>query len=213
VRDEHRVLLPQDALPISYALQVGMYERQSGRRLSILPGQPAGQQGDAIYLQRVHVLPDQPLRLAAVPNRQTIRLGESIQLLGHRVETGALPEDRIQPGQAITVNLYWQASSPVPKDYTVFAHLLDAAGRVQTQHDGPPMGGRYPTSKWLPRQIIEDPTHLTLPPDLPPGNYRLAIGMYELTTGQRLPVTDRGVRVPNDAILLDPALQTTGLND
>jgi hypothetical protein len=212
VRDEHRVLLPQDALPIAYAIQVGLYERQSGRRLSILPGQGSGQQGDAIYLQQVHVQPDQPLRPAAIPNRHRVRLGQNIQLLGHSVEMDALPAGRIQPGQTITLNLFWQASAPVPKDYTVFVHLLDAAGGVQAQHDGPPMQGRYPTNNWRPGQIIEDATPLTLPSDLPPGDYRLAAGMYELTTGQRLPVTDQGVRLPNDAILLDPVLQIAALN-
>jgi hypothetical protein len=128
------------------------------------------------------------------------------------VETGALPAGRIQPGQTITLNLFWQASAPVPRDYTVFVHLLDAAGGVQAQHDGPPMQGRYPTNNWRPGQIIEDATPLTLPSDLPPGDYRLAVGMYELTTGQRLPVTDQGVRLPNDAILLDPVLQIAALN-
>jgi hypothetical protein len=31
---------------------------------------------------------------------------------------------------------------------------------------------------------------LTLPPDLQPGSYRLAIGLYDFNTGQRLTVED-----------------------
>lgn len=207
VRDEHRVLLPQDTLPIAYALQVGLYERDSGRRLSLLPGQGAGQQGDTIYLQQVHVLPARPLRPTAVPNPRTVHLGESIQLLGYGVDTGFLPEGRIRAGQAITVSLYWRASAPVDQSYTVFIHLLDAAGGVRAQRDGPPMDGRYPTYDWLPGQIIKDQSRLTVPLDLPPGEYRLVVGMYELPTEQRLPVTEQGTRVPNDAILLGPVLQ------
>ena len=207
VRDEHRLQLPQDMLPIAYSMQVGMYERQTGRRLAILPGQGEGQQGDAIHLQQVHVLPARPLRVAAVPNPHTYRLGERIELLGHRLEAGFLPESRIQPGQAITLTLYWRASAPVPTDYTVFVHLLDASGGVRAQHDGRPMQGRYPTTAWLPQRIIEDKVGLTAPPDLPPGEYRLAVGMYELASGQRLPVTDQGARLPQDAILLEPVLE------
>jgi hypothetical protein len=206
VRDEHRLQVPDEIPPIAYALRVGLYDRQTGRRLSIVPGQAEGQSGDTILLQHIHVLPARTPYLSAAQSRHTYHLGESIALLGHRVDAGAAENGFIQPGQEITVTLYWQALEPVIEDYTVFVHLLDEAGQVQSQIDASPVSGRYPTQSWLPRQIVEDETTLTLAPELPSGEYRLAVGMYDLESGQRLPVKGNHGDVINDAIVLETVL-------
>jgi hypothetical protein len=39
--------------------------------------------------------------------------------------------------------------------------------------------------------------------DAPPGRYRLIAGMYDLATGQRLPVLDAQGKVASDHVLLD----------
>jgi hypothetical protein len=201
VRDEHRLALPDDVPPIAYSLRAGLYERQSGRRLPISPEQAEGQEGDTIFLQQVHVLPARPPHPAAVQSWQAYRLGESIELLGHSVD------GQVQPGQTITVTLYWQALRPLEKSYTVFVHLLDGAGQARGQHDGLPVSGRYPTANWLPHQIVEDRHALTLAADLPPGEYRLEVGLYDLATGQRLAVRGRDGDVPGNAIILQPTLR------
>jgi hypothetical protein len=46
-----------------------------------------------------------------------------------------------------------------------------------------------------------------LAPNLPTGEYRIAVGMYELDTGRRLEVKGKNGDVPDDAILLEPMLQ------
>ncbi len=78
---------------------------------------------------------------------------------------------------------------------------------MRGQHDSPPVNGRYPTGSWLPTQVVEDETVLTLAPDLPPGEYRIAVGMYELETGQRLEVKGKDGTVPDNAIPLKPLLK------
>ncbi len=114
----------------------------------------------------------------------------------------------MRPGQTITLTLFWQGLEPVAEDYTVFVQLLDEAGQVRGQHDSPPVNGRYPTRSWLPGQVVEDPTILTLAPDLPPGEYHIAVGMYELETGRRLEVKRKGGEdVPDDVILLEPVFK------
>jgi hypothetical protein len=211
VRDEHRLELADGIPPITYALRAGLYERQTGRRLSILPGQEDVQSGDTIFLQEIHVLPPQAPHPSTMQFREKYRLGESVELVGHNLPENVIDGERIQPGQEITVTLYWQALDPLVEDYTVFVHLLDEAGQVRAQHDGPPMNGRYPTHSWLPNQIIEDETVLVLGPDLLPGEYRISVGMYELETGQRLGVKGGEGTVPDNAILLEPVLQVESL--
>jgi len=61
----------------------------------------------------------------------------------------------------------------------VFVHLLDPQGQVVSQHDGDPVGGYSPTSRWRAGEIIADTHRVPLPPDLPPGAYGLKAGLYE----------------------------------
>jgi hypothetical protein len=96
-------------------------------------------------------------------------------------------------GAALSVTLYWEgtaASSETRDEHFVFVHLLDADGNLVTQHDGPPVGGRYPVAAWRPGDIVPDTHVLMLSPDLAPGGYRLQVGMYTWPTLTRLPAWD-----------------------
>jgi len=113
------------------------------------------------------------------------RLGGRIVLLEAQT-TGDL-----QPVGVITLTLYWQGLGGVDQDYTVFVHLLDANGRFQGQHDGPPLGGTRPTSGWLPGEYLRDVHPIEVAANAPPGAYGVEVGMYLLTTSERLPVAGR----------------------
>jgi hypothetical protein len=93
------------------------------------------------------------------------------------------------PGAAITVALWWTAGQPPPLDYSVSVFLLDAAGALVAQHDGPPLGGRAPTSAWQPGALQFDRHTVHLPPGLPPGSYTLGVKVYWYGDGQPLPAT------------------------
>ena len=80
---------------------------------------------------------------------------------------------------ALDVTLYWFALRDTASNYKVFVHLLDPQGQVVSQHDGDPVGGFSPTSRWRAGEIIADTHRIPLPPDLPPGAYGLKAGMYE----------------------------------
>ena len=85
-------------------------------------------------------------------------------------------------------------------DYTVFVHLLDAAGNVLAQGAAPPRAGRYSTHWWDPGEVVADRHVIPLPADLPPGDFRARIGLYNPNTGERLPLAgDSG-----DAVELGP---------
>jgi hypothetical protein len=46
-------------------------------------------------------------------------------------------------------------------------------------------------------EVVRDRHPLTLPPDLPPGTYRLRTGLYYWQTLERLPVLESGEPVNN----------------
>ena len=120
-----------------------------------------------------------------IQHPQQVVLGQLIRFLGYD-----LRHLSYEPGGQIYLTLYWQALNRVDKDYTVFTHLLDSEGRLRAQKDNPPVNGLLPTSAWKAGEIIQDRYIIPLNPDLPPGEYQLEIGMYQLETGQRLPIVN-----------------------
>ncbi len=103
-----------------------------------------------------------------------------------------------------TLTLYWRALVEAPTDtsYSVFTHLLSAKGILLAQHDGLPGKGRRPTTTWLPGEVIVDQHSLQLD-DLTTDKASLTVGMYDLTTMERLPARDcEGQPLPNNAIPL-----------
>jgi 4-amino-4-deoxy-L-arabinose transferase-like glycosyltransferase len=103
-----------------------------------------------------------------------------------------LPAPPLAPGDPLPITLYWQAAAEIDTNYTVFVQVLDNAGQVVAQVDLPPQAGAAPTTTWLPGEILTDPYTLSLPSDLPAGNYRLITGLYNAATGERLPVSTGG---------------------
>ena len=94
----------------------------------------------------------------------------------------------ITAGESASFSLFWEAINTPSLDYTVFVHLLDENDNIVASHDSQPLAGRYPTSIWTPGERILDPHPLPTPDSLPPGQYRLAIGLYYQPTGERLPL-------------------------
>jgi len=46
--------------------------------------------------------------------------------------------------------------------------------------------GEYPTSFWDKGEIVRDEHPLTIPSDIPSGDYSLTVGMYDVHTTKRL---------------------------
>jgi hypothetical protein len=131
--------------------------------------------------------------------RETYRLGDNIRLLGYD-----LPQPDVAAGESLTLRLYWQADGPIQDSYTVFTHLIGPDGRMYGQQDSLPQGGGRPTGTWSAGETIVDEYDIEVAASAPPGEYRLAVGMYTLADMRRLPVTDVTDRhLPDDRILID----------
>ncbi len=94
---------------------------------------------------------------------------------------------RLASGDTLCLALRWRCLAPLDADYTVFVQVLGPAGPPVAQSDRPPVAGFRPTSDWQPGEVITDHHGVPLPPDLPPGEYRLIAGLYRADTGARLP--------------------------
>jgi hypothetical protein len=121
------------------------------------------------------------------------------QLLLRRaeVQTAAAP-----PGGQVPVLLEWQALQTLSEDYTVFVHLLGPDGLVHGQVDAWPVSGTRATTTWGVGEVIRDPYRVPVSVDAPPGEYQVEIGLYLLSTGQRLAVLNAAGAPVDDRLLL-----------
>ena len=125
-----------------------------------------------------------------------ITFGDAIVLTGFSLPPGAARG-------TVPVILQWQASRPPTANYTVFVHLLGADGKVAAQMDTQPAGGTRPTKTWLPGETVRDNIGVAVPASVPPGTYRVEVGMYDLLSLHRLPVADPAGRpVQDDAVMI-----------
>jgi 4-amino-4-deoxy-L-arabinose transferase-like glycosyltransferase len=113
-----------------------------------------------------------------------VRFGDMIALIGFGYAEGVHA-----PGGTLPVTLAWRTLRPMERDYTVFMHLVDRDGKLWAQADSQPLGGTRPTSRWQPGETVIDRVALPLAAEMPPGEYRLQAGWYELASMQRLPAS------------------------
>jgi 4-amino-4-deoxy-L-arabinose transferase-like glycosyltransferase len=91
-------------------------------------------------------------------------------------------------GDVLTLTLYWRVEQTPNARYKVFVHLLDADARVIAQRDGEPFADLRPTTTWRVGETIVDNYGVFIEPSTPPGEYRIAIGVYRADDGARLRV-------------------------
>ncbi|HRQ41235.1 MAG TPA: YfhO family protein [Chloroflexota bacterium] len=121
--------------------------------------------------------------------------GEQIALIGY---TARRPT--AVPGDMIPLELYWKALNPLDINFQVFVHLLSPDGVLVAQSDklNP---GEFPTRRWSLDTYVRDEHYLALPPDLPPGEYRVSAGLWVQSEGWRLPLLVDGVQVGDNVEL------------
>ncbi len=101
------------------------------------------------------------------------RFGDTVELLGAEVSGDPL-------GREILHTMFeWQASAPVTQDLVIRLRLVDADGRVMWTSEGTrPVNGLYPTNAWRADVPVSDYHQAPISPWLPPGRYRLEVGVF-----------------------------------
>ena len=94
------------------------------------------------------------------------------------------------------IQLVWQTKHLLTENLRLFVHALDEQSLIAAQWDGVPVDWTRPTTGWLPDEYVTTRHALTLPA----GEYRLRIGWYHPTSGQRIGTGDA------DALTLDERL-------
>ncbi len=120
---------------------------------------------------------------------------QGITLVGYDLQAPS-PE----PGKSISVTLYWQAQEQLSTSYKVGVQLLSPDLRIAAQDDSIPARWTYPTTAWLPGEIVTDEHLLTIASDAALGNYTLIVVLYDERTASRLGV-EQGGKISDHAVL------------
>jgi len=99
-----------------------------------------------------------------------------------------LGSDVVQRGDGVRLTLYWQPHDDILRSLTTFVHLVDSQGNIVGQSDTLPANGERPTTGWAPGEVITDEISVFVGTDVPPGDYRLHVGWYDASTGERITV-------------------------
>jgi hypothetical protein len=117
------------------------------------------------------------------------------------LEEFAVLTPQVQRGAEVRIAAQWYALRQPAADYTEFVHLLGPDGRVHGQVDTWPVQGTRPTSSWQAGSTVIEELVVRVPPDAPPGVYKVEAGWYLLETLQRLPVLDATGATIDDKLL------------
>jgi hypothetical protein len=126
-------------------------------------------------------------RVLAFPGETTLSLpiGDGFILRGFRGGAATAAQ-----GETISLELFWESTDVVPTSFTVFLQLVDTTTNAKAaQTDALPVCGQNPTDLWRAGDKIVDPQNIVIFPDAAAGAYTLYVGMYDVNTGARLPIS------------------------
>jgi hypothetical protein len=156
--------------------------------------------GQPVELGRVVMLaPERSFTVPPIDQRSEAIFGDALHFLGYNLEMA--PE-------TLRITLHWQALQRMGVAYSMFVHLFDPATEaLASQADVMPHGFTYPTVWWEAEEVVSDKIAVSLE-GVAPGTYRLAVGVYDFETGERLPVRDAaGELQPLDRLVLPQEIQ------
>jgi hypothetical protein len=198
--ERYELAIPADAPPGLWPLEIGLYEYQSGNRLSMLDvdGHPTESSSVVLSFQPVVRWPAR----TSSPQPEfsaDARFGQAARLVGYDLQPSMAAA-----GDTVQLVLHWHALASTLQSYTVFVHVLSADGQLIAQADSPPCSGRCPTYGWIAEEYLADERAFVLPTDALAGPCQIAVGLYDPLTGERLAAHDgQGYPLSENRVLLE----------
>jgi hypothetical protein len=135
--------------------------------------------------------------------RQVLRAGLSTAVqadFGDQVRLAAagLDATSVRPNGSLTVTSDWEAITPLAVDYAVLAILRGLDGQPVAQIQRSLGGGGAGTAAWEAGRWTVRSFSLMIPPRTPPGDYRLALAIYDAKARRQLPLRYAPLSGPAD---------------
>lgn len=132
-----------------------------------------------------------PDDIPAGVGRLDVNFGGRMRLLGCELDNPRPPRVGYGPGETVAVTFYWQALADMERDYYVFIHLLGREGELVGGVDSYHGFGAYPSSLWRVGEVRRDTYLVRIEEDArAPTLCRIDVGLYDPSTGRKLPALD-----------------------
>jgi hypothetical protein len=162
--------------------------------LPIVVNQAANRMQPYGTLETLLSAPDDAYHLYAfTPHEDVIGTWDNAAQLGDQLRVQTVGDTRLEAkaGETIRFDLGFRVQTPLTMPYRIFAHLQNEptpyeGGTLWTTGDAPLCEGAY--GPRTPDETLIQALTLTLPADLPAGDYHVAIGVYDPATNTRLPI-------------------------
>ena len=181
---------PAAPTPLGAGIEVVLIEPETGDRLSVVDAQ--GESMDLVFVGSTSVLAPGDLPAAMRPVQYT--LGNAIGLVNI--------DQPWAVDSSLGLTITWQSLQAVPYDATVFIRARGMDGEVLAQVDRQPHEGRYPTSYWIPGQVITDAVSLPFAPGKTDKLSFLELGMYVWPSMRRLKAADASGSPQRDNVIV-----------
>ena len=137
-------------------------------------------------------LPD-PIEITKAENLDIV-FDHVLNLTGHTI---------YRSPDALHMLLDWKAIIDNTKELKTFVHVYNDQGKLVSQADTFPQKWTFNTNIWTKNVVIHDEISLPLS-NLDPGSYTISLVLYEISTGNRFPITstDDGIEYSNDIVIL-----------
>ncbi|MEW5959471.1 MAG: hypothetical protein AB1801_17240, partial [Chloroflexota bacterium] len=117
-----------------------------------------------------------------------------VRLFGYDLWPSLAPQ-----GASPELNLYWQSLAGQPHPRTQFIQLIDRRGRPVGQWTDSALTDQH---RWRPGGVIPDRHILWLDPEAAPGPYLVRLGLFDYSTGRRVPIYTAEGESAGDQVVL-----------
>ena len=82
--------------------------------------------------------------------------------------------------QDLRLDMLWETTRPLERDFLLSAKLLDKDGVLVAQHDSQPQGNQRPTSAWQLGDLIYSPHEMKASAPITAGDYQVIVQVYTM---------------------------------
>jgi hypothetical protein len=173
VSDNHALFVPPGTPPGEFRVWLTLYLPAEGRHLIVSSRESLEESRLDLGLVEVKKS-EASFSPWGLVDSVEINFEETLRLLAYH-----LPSAEWRSGDVIPLHLYWQASTQPRVDFSLSLQLIDRWGKVRKEEGTSLSADWYPTSLWEEGEFVRGQPALTLPADLPPGEYRLRLVLID----------------------------------
>ncbi|MCD6289412.1 MAG: DUF2723 domain-containing protein [Anaerolineae bacterium] len=123
-----------------------------------------------------------------LPGQADLAMGDGVHMTGYLIELR-----RRRSGRLARLTVHWRAAGRIEERLKISARLATATNDKVAMADSEPVHNAYPTTSWLPGEVVQDVYDLRVPPSVPAGEYEVLLILYRAANGREIGRANLGV--------------------